>query len=111
MSEASATTRDAEIARNPHQPKGWRRDGIDFFVAPPPRCTLTSRRRRFANSTPSRSPQMSWYSWDEALASYSLALKGCFQLVASRPVELLQGLDALEINVGVILPGVTDTPE
>ena len=24
-------------------------------------------RRRFANSTPSRSPQMSWYSWDETL--------------------------------------------
>ncbi len=57
MSEASATTRDEEIARNPHQPEGWRRDGIDFFVAPPPRCTPTSRRRRFVNSTPSRSPQ------------------------------------------------------
>jgi len=28
----------------------------------------TSRHRRFANSTPSRSPQMSWYSWDETLA-------------------------------------------
>ena len=27
-----------EIVRNLHQPKGWRRDGIDFFVAPPPRC-------------------------------------------------------------------------
>ncbi len=27
----------------------------------------TSRRRRFANSTPSRLPQMSWYSWDETL--------------------------------------------
>ena len=26
-----------------------------------------SRRRRFANSTPSRSPQMSRYSWDETL--------------------------------------------
>ena len=25
-----------EVARNPHQPEGWRRDGIDFFVAPPP---------------------------------------------------------------------------
>jgi hypothetical protein len=36
MSEASATTRDTEIARNPHQPEGWQRDGIDFFVAPPP---------------------------------------------------------------------------
>jgi len=22
----------------PHQPEGWRRDGINFFVAPPPRC-------------------------------------------------------------------------
>jgi hypothetical protein len=32
----SATTRDAEIVRNLHQPEGWRRDGIDFFVAPPP---------------------------------------------------------------------------
>jgi len=44
-------TSDAEIARNPHQPKGWRRDGIDFFVAPPPRCTrhrvvVASRTRR-----------------------------------------------------------------
>ncbi len=27
----------------------------------------TSRRRCFANSTPSRSPQTSWYSWDETL--------------------------------------------
>ncbi len=33
MSGTSATTRDTEIARNPHQPEGWRRDGIDFFVA------------------------------------------------------------------------------
>ncbi len=56
-----------EIARNLHQPEGWRRDGIDFFVAPPPRYTLTSRRRRFANSTPSRSPQTSPYLWNEAL--------------------------------------------
>ena len=29
--------------------------------------SLTSRRRRFANSTPSRSPQTSPYLWDEAL--------------------------------------------
>ncbi len=36
MSGTSATTRDTEIARNPHQRKGWRRDGIDFFVALPP---------------------------------------------------------------------------
>jgi len=26
--------------------RGWRRDGIDFFVPPPPRCTQASRRRR-----------------------------------------------------------------
>ncbi|MFB3142876.1 MAG: hypothetical protein ACE1Z2_08710 [Acidobacteriota bacterium] len=26
--------RDTEIIRNPHQPEGWWRDGIDFFVAP-----------------------------------------------------------------------------
>jgi len=32
----SATTSDTEIIRNLHQPEGWRRDGIDFFVAPPP---------------------------------------------------------------------------
>jgi hypothetical protein len=38
MSLASATTRDTEIVRNLHQPEGWRRDGIDFFVAPSPRC-------------------------------------------------------------------------
>ena len=36
MSGTSATTSDTEIARNPHQPEGWRRDGIDFFVTPPP---------------------------------------------------------------------------
>ena len=42
MSGASATTSDTEIARNPHQPEGWRRDGIHFFVPPPPR----TRRRR-----------------------------------------------------------------
>ena len=36
--ETSATTRDTEIARNPHQPEGWRQDDIVFFVAPPPRC-------------------------------------------------------------------------
>ena len=72
MSVTSATTRDTEIARNLHQPEGWRRDGIDFFVAPPPRCTQTSRRRRFANSTPSRSPQTSPYLWSETL---SLILK------------------------------------
>jgi len=35
----SATTSDAEVARYPHQPEGWRLDGVDFFVAPPPRCT------------------------------------------------------------------------
>ena len=51
MSGTSATTRDTEIARNPHQPEGWRRNGIDFFVAPPPRCTrhrvvVASRTRR-----------------------------------------------------------------
>ena len=51
MSGTSATTRDTEIARNPHQPEGWRRNGIDFFVAPPPRCTrhrvvVASRSRR-----------------------------------------------------------------
>jgi len=45
---------DTEVARNPHQPEGWQRDGIDFFVA---------------NSTPSRLPQMSWYSWEETLAT------------------------------------------
>ncbi len=50
MSGTSATTSDAEVARNPHQPKGWRRDDINFFVA---------------NSTPSRSPQMLPYLWSE----------------------------------------------
>jgi len=51
MSGTSAMTSDAEIARNPHQPKGWWGTGIDFFVAPPPRCTrhrvvVASRTRR-----------------------------------------------------------------
>jgi len=32
----SATTSDTEITRNLHQPEGWWRDGINFFVAPPP---------------------------------------------------------------------------
>ena len=27
------------VARNPHPPAGWRRDGGDCGVAPPPRCT------------------------------------------------------------------------
>jgi len=36
MLEASATTSDTEITRNLHQPEGWWRDGINFFVAPPP---------------------------------------------------------------------------
>ena len=61
-----------KIIHNPHQPEGWWRDGADFFVAPPPRCTGTSR-RRFANSTPSRSPQTSWYSWDKTLEFKSSA--------------------------------------
>ncbi len=39
----SAATSDAEIARNPHQPEGWQRHAIDFFVAPP--RSLTSPRR------------------------------------------------------------------
>ncbi len=69
-------TSDAEIARNPHQPEGWRRNDIVFFVAPPPRCTQTSRRRRFANSTPSRSPQTWWYSWDETLAFLLVGSRG-----------------------------------
>ncbi len=32
MSGTSATTSDAEVARNPHQPKGWRRDDINFLA-------------------------------------------------------------------------------
>ena len=68
MSGTSATTRDTEIARNLRQPEGWRRDGIDSFVAPPPRYALASRRRRFANSTPSRSPQTPPYFWNETLS-------------------------------------------
>ncbi len=35
MPGTSATTSDAEIVRNPHQPNGWRRDGINFLVALP----------------------------------------------------------------------------
>ena len=36
-----------KITHNPHQPEGWRRDGTDFFVAPPPLpMHRTSRRRR-----------------------------------------------------------------
>ena len=35
----------------------------------------TSRRRRFANSTPSRSPQMLWYSWDETLGRSSSIMR------------------------------------
>jgi hypothetical protein len=36
---ARRVTSDTEIVRNLHQPEGWRRDGIDFLVAPPPRYT------------------------------------------------------------------------
>ncbi len=67
MSGTSATTRDTEIARNPHQPEGWRRNGIDFLCRSSSAMHTTSRRRCFANSTPLRSPQTSWYSWDETL--------------------------------------------
>ena len=35
-----------KIIHNPHQPEGWWRDGADSLVAPLPRCTGTSRRRR-----------------------------------------------------------------
>ena len=59
MSGTSATTRDTEIARNPHQPEGWRRNGIDFFVRSSSAMHTTSRRRCFAISTPLRSPQTS----------------------------------------------------
>ena len=31
----STTTSDTKVARNPHQPEGWRRDGLNFFVPPP----------------------------------------------------------------------------
>ncbi len=34
----STTTRDKEIARNPHPPEGLGRDGAHLFVAPPRRC-------------------------------------------------------------------------
>ena len=66
-----------KIIHNPHQPEGWWRDGADFFVAPPPRCTGTSRRRRFANSTPSRSPQTSPYLWNEALSPDYASIVSC----------------------------------
>ncbi len=38
MSGTSTTTRDKEIARNPHTPEGLGRDGAHLFVAPPRRC-------------------------------------------------------------------------
>jgi len=54
----SATISDTEVARNPHQPEGWQRDGIDFFLS-----------LLLHDAQPSRLPQMSWYSWDETLAT------------------------------------------
>ncbi len=95
MSGTSVTTSDAEIARNPHQPEGWRRDSIDFLVAPPPRYALASRRRRFANSTPSRSPQRSPYLWSETLRClprsrvFANLMWSGLQLSSQEPVEFL----------------------
>ena len=43
---------DAEIARNPHPPEGWRRDGIDFFVAPPPGEFLGQSPRGLSPNSP-----------------------------------------------------------
>ena len=38
----SSTTSDAEIARDPRSPCGWRRGGLVCFVAPPRRCAEAS---------------------------------------------------------------------
>jgi len=38
----SLTTSDAEIARDPRPPCGWRRGGPVCFVAPPRRCAAAS---------------------------------------------------------------------
>ena len=62
----SLTTTNAEIVHNPHLPSGWRR-------AEPMALSLLLHdtrhrvRRRFAPSTPSRSPHTSSYLWDGAL--------------------------------------------
>ncbi len=56
MSGTSATTRDKEIARNPHQPRGLGRDGpisLLLLLAD----VSTSTRRRASIWAPSRSQQ------------------------------------------------------
>ncbi len=61
----SSTTTNAEIARNPHLQSGWRGDGpisLSLLL----QDTRHRVRRRFGNSTPSRSPRTSSYLWNGA---------------------------------------------
>ncbi len=51
----------------------------------------TSRRRRFANSTPSRSPQTSSYSWDETLGvgvSLSDYIAACEEILQEEGLQV-----------------------
>ncbi len=71
----STTTRDKEIARNPHPPEGLGRDGpifLLFLLADVPAST-----RRLASTwSPSRSQQTSSYLWNGVLNSPFLMLAG-----------------------------------
>ena len=61
---------DDERHRGRPQPPSARRVAAGrhrFLCRSSSTMSQTSRRRCFANSTPSRSPQTSWYSWDETL--------------------------------------------
>ena len=93
----SATTSDTEITRNPHQPEGWRRDGNQFLCRFSSTMSLTSRRRRFANSTPSRSPQTSPYLWNETLREGQL-ITYTFRLI--RFLLLFAVLGGMAISAG-----------
>ena len=77
----SLTTSDAEIARDPRPPCGWRRGGPVCFVAPPRRCAPASpasslRASRTPHSPksvpPDRLPSLSLRLWPPYISIGSL---------------------------------------
>ena len=80
----SLTTTNAEIVHNPHLPSGWRRDGpmaLSLLL----HDTRHRVRRRFAPSTPSRSPHTSSYLWDGARVPHNRSHCGQLRVFLSAP--------------------------
>ncbi len=86
--------RPRERRRDRPQPPSARRVAAGqhrFLCRSSSTMSLTSRRRRFANSTPSHSPQMSWYSWDETLGvgvSLSDYIAACEQILQEEGLQV-----------------------